>query len=892
MRWAVRCLSALLEAALAAARRGWYVLPIWWVLPDGSCACGDTNEDGKHPIGKHPLSPLVGNGQTSATLDENLIREWWTRYPEANVAAVMGPSGLFALDVDHRDGAEAAIAKLQGAIAKYGPLPDTPQQISGSGQGWHVLFKAPGFAVRGELEHITCRGNNYILLEPSRHKSGGNYQWEQGCSPDDLPVAELPEAWKLALRKPDPIGTIGVPGEDEEPAWLRAIPHEKRLADMRAHLVREEGEVMGVSRPGMCRDVIKTAVRAYAVRDPIGALEAIETLFNPKNEPRYDHDALVDRMVFAYETAHTPEWGAHYEPREVKLAAYANAIGYHPAPPEPQGPVVARDDTLNVLLAAKRTLLRSKKASQLGEGQLLDALERGAPLPVDSDQDSTDVEFAALKAIVKHAPADAQTGELVAFAARSILQSPDELALVIEHLRGQRTAGEPQNDEDVRLALHCSDKGTPLGSGANIELIVRYSEALKGRLRFNEITKEVEVTDGLFAGLRTNALPVAVMNWLSREWQIQCSSNAVGEQLLYVAQTFGSYEPVAEYLESLTWDGTPRIDNWLVTYCRAETVDQDGADITGYVRAVGWRWLVSAVARAVEPGIKVDTVLILEGAQGAKKSTAFDILGGKWFSGSPVDIKNKDGMMLAASQWICELAELASLARSETDAQKQFLTSRVDRFRPPYGKAIEAFQRRCVFAGTVNPEKDGSVDYLRDDTGDRRWWPVRVGDVDTVALARDRDQLWAEALVRFEQGKDIPNDSRKPAHLRWWFEKHEQIDVDKVASHRHGDDSWVDIIMDWAKNQIRGIGGIGNAVRATDRWTLDQVAKGALNMDAKDLKRNEKAVATALRKAGFRRDTHARLGTEGRKRRWYHPDLSVPEVPEAPAKAAQERVVH
>ena len=227
--------NPLLEAALAAARRGWFVLPVYPAREDGTCACG---AEGCKNVGKHPLRELVGDGQTSATTDEVTIRAWWEAYPDASVAAVMEPSGLFALDVDHPDGEEAAVAKLNAAVQKYGPLPSTPTQISGSGKGWHVLFKSPGFAVRGEVEKITCRGKNYILLAPSRHKSGGCYAWEEGASPNDVAIAELPDAWKVALRKPDPIGDVGVPDESEEPDWLKAIPHEKRIADMRAQLLR------------------------------------------------------------------------------------------------------------------------------------------------------------------------------------------------------------------------------------------------------------------------------------------------------------------------------------------------------------------------------------------------------------------------------------------------------------------------------------------------------------------------------------------------------------------------------------------------------------------------------------------------------------------------------
>jgi len=198
------------------------------------------------------------------------------------------------------------------------------------------------------------------------------------------------------------------------------------------------------------------------------------------------------------------------------------------------------------------------------------------------------------------------------------------------------------------------------------------------------------------------------------------------------------------------WDGVPRLETWLQTYLTVPDSE--------YARAVGPRWLISAVARIYEPGCRADHVLILEGAQGEQKSTAVRVLAvnPSWSTGRLSQLSNKDAMMEVAGVWLVEIAELDALSKAKTSAIKQFLTNPNDRFRPPYGKYVTRQSRQCVFAGTINPPVGG---YLTDITGNRRYWPVRCLDrIDLDALKRDRDMLWAEAVVQFKAGAP------------WWLE--------------------------------------------------------------------------------------------------------------------------
>jgi putative DNA primase/helicase len=157
------------------------------------------------------------------------------------------------------------------------------------------------------------------------------------------------------------------------------------------------------------------------------------------------------------------------------------------------------------------------------------------------------------------------------------------------------------------------------------------------------------------------------------------------------------------------------------------------------------------IARVFEPGCKFDHVLILQGETGIRKSTAVRVLASDdWFSDTTFDIKDKDAVMNITSAWVIELGELSSMKKADIDHLKEFISRTTDRIRVPYGKRIEMFPRQCVFIGTTNNEE-----FLKDPTGNRRYWPVNVTFCDTDALKKDRDQLFAEAYYTWGLGEKL-----------------------------------------------------------------------------------------------------------------------------------------
>src|SRR5262249_13305235 len=172
--------------------------------------------------------------------------------------------------------------------------------------------------------------------------------------------------------------------------------------------------------------------------------------------------------------------------------------------------------------------------------------------------------------------------------------------------------------------------------------------------------------------------------------------------------------------------------------------DVRGAADTLYAKAVTRATFIAAVARVMAPGCKVDTVLILEGLQGSLKSTGIDMLFRPWFADTLSTIGTKDANQELAGVWCIELSELAALKTQKIDATKAFIARRTDRYRPEYGRVVPYFPRQRHFVATTNAET-----YLRDETGARRFWPVRCGRLNIDLLADIRDQLWAEALALY-----------------------------------------------------------------------------------------------------------------------------------------------
>lgn len=335
----------------------------------------------------------------------------------------------------------------------------------------------------------------------------------------------------------------------------------------------------------------------------------------------------------------------------------------------------------------------------------------------------------------------------------------------------------PQEDWRHRLittAKPGSDMVRVESCGHNVSLVLSNDDAFAS-LRWNLMTLEVEFPQGPFANLPKGTLDVAVTDWLfsTPEYRIRMAREEVAARLVAVARS-KPYDPVREYLEGLKWDGVQRLDSFLRVYAGVEYGDGR------YARNVSRRFLVGAVARALRPGCQMDNILLLQGAQGAGKTSLVRVLGGPYMAELHMDPSNKDTLQAIAGRWFVELSELASARKTDVESMRAFITRRIDVLRLPYGRVTEEFPRRCVLVGTTNEETP-----LNDAHGNRRYWPVMVGRVDVHALERDRDQLFAEAVVAFKAGE------------RWWFDGEEQGEANREAELFTDSDAWVEVIREW-----------------------------------------------------------------------------------------------
>ena len=374
-----------------------------------------------------------------------------------------------------------------------------------------------------------------------------------------------------------------------------------------------------------------------------------------------------------------------------------------------------------------------------------------------------------------------------------------------------------------------SDRGAPLPILANVLTTLRGDPLVRDCFAFDEMlrtTMLVRPLPGLPEGLErlrpvTDNDVTAFQEWLQLRGLSKIGKDTT-HQAVDLRANECAFHPVRDWLNELAWDNQPRLKRWLSVYL--------GALETRYSEEIGSMFLIAMVARVLDPGCKADYMMVLEGPQGARKSTACAILGGNWFSDNLPDVTTgKDVSQHLRGKWLIEVAEMSALSRAEAAALKAFITRQVERYRPSYGRKEVIEPRQCVFIGTTNKET-----YLRDETGGRRFWPVKVGTIDLEALKRDREQLFAEAVALYRSG------------ARWWPDSAFELEfITPEQDKRYEADAWEEPIAAYASDR--------------SRLTVGEVANQALGFSTNRIGTADQRRITAI---------FERLGWKREKKNW------------------------
>jgi predicted P-loop ATPase len=376
----------------------------------------------------------------------------------------------------------------------------------------------------------------------------------------------------------------------------------------------------------------------------------------------------------------------------------------------------------------------------------------------------------------------------------------------------RRAAGELA-DRSWMLGLRRTEKGELKASFANVVQILTHDTEYAGKFRQDEMRGVVsldghELTDAAVSKIRVD---------LELRYGIQPTDPETARAVQLVSSQ-NAFHPVREFLASLSWDGTARLERVATDFLRIRAECEEEVAIASLLVM---RWLVGLVARPFEPGCKLDTALILQGAQGAGKSTFFRVIGGEWFSDTEMAL-DKDALMQLRGAWIYEWAELENVMGRHTVARvKAFLTSTEDKYRPPFGRNPVTVKRSGVIVGTTNNE-----DFLHDPTGRRRFWVVPVGRVDVERVRAEREQLLAEAVAAWRRGE------------RRWLTEEEEMKRESLAQRFVETDPWEERVLEFAERQDK--------VRTSD------VLLQGLDIPIDKLsRRDEMRVANILRRSGY-----------------------------------------
>lgn len=381
---------------------------------------------------------------------------------------------------------------------------------------------------------------------------------------------------------------------------------------------------------------------------------------------------------------------------------------------------------------------------------------------LDTGKEKNEQDKKSFKAMEEFATKDSQTKKHIA--EEKLAEAKFEFAEDVE-------LSEEEQDNSWTSELTVNTKGEYENSANNLNIIFQFDPFLKNAFKLNTFDNKRYVTKTLPWRKIDDVEPLRDVDYSGVRNYIECIYGIVSSQKVDDALALEiekkKFHPIVNYIKSLQWDGTPRVNTLLIDYF--------GAEDNAYTRAAIRKMLCAAVTRVFHPGTKFDTALILVGPQATYKSTFVKKLGKNWFSDTFTTVQGKESFEQIQGAWLVEIAELSGLKKAEVETIKHYISKCEDSFRPAYGRTIETYKRQCVFFGTTN-----SKDFLRDPTGNRRFLPIDVRpeyatkNVAQELTEEEVDQVWAEAYEMYKQGESL-------------YMTGEEDIIAKIEQHKHSE---------------------------------------------------------------------------------------------------------
>lgn len=755
-------MSTILTVAKGYTKRGWRVFPL---------------------AGKHPYAGT--NGLTDASSDAEQVARWWAERPAANVGVRTGAapdgSGIWVLDLDSGFDAEARV----DAVAAGREYRDTLTVLTGGG-GLHLVYQyGPELAAWLQASGLTLPTRNgiggkgldvrsdggYIVAVPSVHPDTGKlYAWDNKAA-----IAVAPEWLVSMVAKPVEQRRAAPPPPRIEGGGFGAAVLRNAVAKVAASTVGERHDTLLAQARTVGGYIVSAGI---SVVDAEAALvEAGDGCGKPAKEVRR---TVRDGLTYGQrEPMAVPD-----RPERMKDTTSGTTSDTATADKEtPKATALTKLQQARDLMARAMGTVYDDACTKAQRQEVARELAGSIDLLVEL-ADASPTEWAVTAAAMDVAGG---MSEHMRNVRRAIKATQDDRRKQEREVR-QQTRGQATGKERAALMarLSTTEEGTVKNTYANVVTILK-GDPRYATLRCSMLGNVVELD-----GKEVEEAPgtASLCEWLRDSYGMDASEVSAKSALYAVAQG-RMYSPVVEYLDSVRGKGRGDSVGRLLRDCLGITAP------TPMQGAMMGRFLISAVARAKQPGCKVDTALILVGEQGAFKSSLFQSLFGAWFGDSPIPVGNKDAPISMSRVWGYEAQEFEELTkRHSVEAIKQFLATASDLYRPPFARTAILAPRHTVLCGSINPEggSGGTAAFLTDPTGSRRFWILTVPKdwiIPRAKVEAMRDEIWADALADYEAGE------------RWWFTRDEDKERELDAQQYQVEDIWCPSVAEWI-DEVRG----------------------------------------------------------------------------------------